>query len=116
MFNSNGFSQITINGETIRCSGSNITIRDGAIVIDGKEVSIYDRVAPVQLQVVIDGNVNQIHCTGSVEVRGNSGSIDCGGSCSVGGDVTGDIDAGGSVTCGNVTGNIDAGGSSVVIG
>ena len=89
--NRNSFSSITVNGETITCSGSGIAIQNN-IVVD-------------------NGNVNKIVCSGSVEVHGNSGKIDCGGSCTVGGEVVGNIDAGGSVTCGNVSGDIDAGGS-----
>ena len=81
-----GFLRITINGKTITCSGINIVISNGKVIVDGKTIR-------------------------SVEVHGNSGSIDCGGSCEVSGDVKGDIDAGGSETCGNVSGDIDAGGS-----
>jgi hypothetical protein len=103
----NNFSSITVNGETITCSGSSIAIQNN-IVVDGK---IIKSDIGHNAQVVINGNVNKIVCSGSVEVHGDSGAIDCGGSCTVGGEVVGNIDAGGSVTCGNVSGDIDAGGS-----
>lgn len=101
-------NRITINGKTITCSGTNVVINDEKVIVDGKTIQ---KCNSGDIRVVIEGDVNKIDCSGSVEVHGNSGSIDCGGSCEVDGDVKGDIDAGGSVTCGNVSGNIDAGGS-----
>ena len=105
--NRNSFSSITVNGETITCSGSGIAIQNN-IVVDGKVIKSD---IGNNARVIVNGNVNKIVCSGSVEVHGNSGKIDCGGSCTVGGEVVGNIDAGGSVTCGNVSGDIDAGGS-----
>lgn len=101
-------NRITINGKTITCSGTNVVINNGKVIVDG---NIVQECNSGDIKVTIEGNVNKIDCGGSVEVHGNSGSIDCGGSCKVSGDVKGDIDAGGSVTCGNVSGDIDAGGS-----
>ncbi len=106
--NKNSFSSVTINGQTITCSGSNVVIQNGKIIIDGKVIQSN---IGNNAEVIINGDVNKIDCSGSVEVHGNSGSIDCGGSCTVDGDVNGSIDAGGSITCGNVSGDIDAGGS-----
>lgn len=103
-----GFLRITINGKTITCSGINIVISNGKVIVDGKTIQECNS---GDIKVTIEGDVNKIDCGGSVEVHGNSGSIDCGGSCEVSGDVKGDIDAGGSETCGNVSGDIDAGGS-----
>lgn len=108
MFGRNSFNSIVINGKTINCAGSNIVISNGQVIADGEVVqsNIGDNA-----KIIVNGNVDSIKCSGSVEVHGNSGPIDCGGSCTIKGDVTGDIDAGGSVTCGNVSGDIDAGGS-----
>ena len=100
-------NRITINGKTITCSGTNVVINNGKVIVDGKTIQECNS---GDIKVTIEGDVNKIDCGGSVEVHGNSGSIDCGGSCEVSGDVKGDIDAGGSVTCGNVSGDIDAGG------
>lgn len=88
-----GFLRITINGKTITCSGINIVISDGKVIVDGKTIQECNS---GDVKVTIEGDVNK---------------IDCGGSCEVSGDVKGDIDAGGSETCGNVSGDIDAGGS-----
>lgn len=101
-------NRITINGKTITCSGTNVVINNGKVIVDG---NIIQECNSSDIKVTIEGDVNKIDCDGSVEVHGNSGNIDCGGSCEVGGDVEGDINAGGSITCGNVSGDIDAGGS-----
>lgn len=101
-------NKTTINGKAITCSGTNVVIDNGKVIVDG---NIIQECNSGDLKVIIEGNVNKIDCDGSVEVHGNSGNIDCGGSCEVGGDVEGDINAGGSITCGNVSGDIDAGGS-----
>jgi len=105
---SKNFSSVTINGQTVSCYGNNITISNGNVIVDDKVV--HSDIGN-NTQIVINGDVNKIDCSGSVEVHGNSGAIDCGGSCVVDGDVNGNIDAGGSITCGNVSGDIDAGGS-----
>lgn len=86
-------NRITINGKTITCSGTNVVINNGKVIVDG---NIIQECNSDDIKVIIEGDVNK---------------IDCGGSCEISGDVKGDIDAGGSVTCGNVSGDIDAGGS-----
>lgn len=82
---------INIDGRTF--SGNNVTIRNGRVIIDGKEQ---------------EGAVN-----GVVEVRVTEGILDkletdASVTC---GDVRGTVQAGGSVTCNNVGGTIQAGGS-----
>lgn len=86
-------NRITINGKTITCSGTNVVISNGYVIVDGKTIQECNS---GDIKVTIEGDVNK---------------IDCCGSCEVSGDVKGDIAAGGSVTCGNVSGDIDAGGS-----
>lgn len=108
MFKSKNFSSITINGQKIKYSGSNIMVANGQVIVDGQVVQ--DNLSG-NIKIIVNGDVNKIECCGSVEIHGNSGTIDCGGSCTVGGSVDGNIDAGGSVTCGTVSGDIDAGDS-----
>lgn len=108
MFGKNVFNSVVINGKTITCSGSNIVVANGEVIVDGKRIESNIGSNP---RVVVNGNVDVLSCHGSVEVNGNSGDIDCGGSCTVKGDVHGNVDAGGSVTCGNVSGDVDAGSS-----
>ena len=104
----NSFSSVVINGQVINCTGSNISIQNGTVIVDGK---VIQSDIGNNAEIIINGDVNSIDCSGSVEVHGNCGSIDCSGSCKVDGDVHGNIDASGSVTCGNVSGDIDASGS-----
>lgn len=100
---------ITINGKTITTYGNNVVVRNGKVTVDGEVIKEFTG----NPTVIINGGVNNIECSGSVEV--NQGivykNIDCCGSCTVHGDVGGNIDAGGSVHCENVYGDIDAGGS-----
>ena len=81
MFNfgrNNSFNRVVINGKTIDCSGSNITIQNGEVIIDGKVIqSGCER----EIKVTVYDDVNKLDCAGSVEVHGNCGSIDCSGSC-----------------------------------
>lgn len=102
------YSEVSVNGRTIRVSGNNITIRNGEIYVDGK---LYEDELPQSVTVIVEGNCNNLNASGSVEVRGSCGSVDCGGSARIGGDVSGNVDAGGSVQCENILGNVDAGGS-----
>lgn len=106
--------EIYVNGKKIICNGRNITITNGRVIVDGKEIHNTENDiigSPVYLEVIINGDVGSISCDGAVKVQGNAGMINCGGSCSVGGDVSGNVRAGGSVQCGNVKGSVKAGGS-----
>ena len=103
------FNSITINGKTISCSGRNITVRNNTVIVDGKVV---EDGLTAGINIVVNGDVENIKCSGDVEVRGHViGDIDCGGSCTVDGYVEGNIDAGNSVRCGDITGDVDAGNS-----
>lgn len=79
-------NRITINGKTITCSGSNVVINNGKVIVDGNTIQ---ECSSDDIKVVIEGDVNKIDCGGLVEVHGNSGNINCGGSCEVSGDVKG---------------------------
>ena len=68
-------NRITINGKTITCSGANVVINNGKVIVDGKTIQ---ECSSGDIKVVIEGDVNKIDCGGSVEVHGNSGNIDCG--------------------------------------
>ncbi len=102
------FCSIVINGKTIKCSGNNMAVIDGNIIVDGKVISSN---IPNNAKIVINGDVDKLECDGFVEVYGNAGSIHCGGSCTVSKDIYGSIKAGGSVKYGKVSGDICAGGN-----
>ena len=101
-------STITINGVTITADTGNVSIINGKVIVDGKEIEIVDSKLH---NINIEGNINNLNCRGNVVVNGDvGGDIDCGGSVRCG-DVGGEINAGGSVHGSDITGNIDAGGS-----
>ena len=104
-----GYSTITVNDKTIRVRGSNISIINDKIIVDGKPFD--EAMDAKNITVIVEGDCNKLDAAGAVTIKGNCGSVDCSGSCTIHGDVTGNVDASGSVTCGNVGGNIDASGS-----
>jgi len=100
---------ININGIQIEGNNLNVTMKNGAITINGKHIDALDNLKGYE--VTIEGDVHTLNVSGSVTVNGNvTGNIDAGGSVSCK-DVSGDIDAGGSIKSGKCNGNIDAGGS-----
>ena len=109
-------NKVTINGKTIEVPNGNVSIIGDKIFVNGEEVNTYGtdlKNSCDVINVIIDGNVEQIKCNGSVKVKGDVlKGIDCGGSVDITGDVSGNIDCGGSVKInGEHKGSIDAGGS-----
>ena len=106
------YSASEIEDKTIDIeSSASIKCYNGKLLVDGKEV---DSVKDYKVcNLIIQGDVVNINCDCSVEVKGSvGGDIDCNGSVKVGGDMHGDIDCNGGVTIkGNHTGDIDAMGS-----
>lgn len=98
---------LQINGQTY--TGDNINIAGGSIIIDGNIVQ--SNLTGIQEIRILDGSVNNVTSTASVNCGEVRGSVDAGGSVTCG-DVHADGDAGGSVKCGNVGGNVDSGGST----
>lgn len=99
---------IRINGTTIVTEGSNISVVNGSVTVDGKRLDIKDM--PV-INIAVEGDLKEINADACnrIEVKGNvtgsvktmSGDVDCG---DIGGNVqtmSGDVDAqtiGGSVS------------------
>ena len=52
-------NRITINGKTITCSGSNVVIRNGKVIMDGNTIQ---KCSSGDIRVVIEGDVNNIDC------------------------------------------------------
>ena len=101
-------AKIIINGTTYEVQGSNISINNGNIIVNGNTV-ISGLTGPVKVEW--SGPLANLDAKGSVTVYGNvEGNVNCGGSFG-GGNVKGHVDAGGSVSCGTVGGDVDAGGS-----
>lgn len=109
-------NKVTINGKTIQVPNGNVSIIDNKVFVNGKEFDTSDtdlNNSCGTVNIFIEGDVDKVECSGSVEVKGNvSKGIDCGGSVEITGNVDGSIDCGGSVQIkGDHKGSIDAGGS-----
>ena len=103
--------RVVINGHEMNFSGS------GSISVNGNNVVINDQtidgefVEGKNIDIHVEGNVDNIETTGPVSVNGNVNRVDAGGSVRISGDAAG-VNAGGSVHVGGrVQGNINAGGS-----
>lgn len=113
---SGGETTVTVNGKTMRVKGNNISVINGKVIVDGKELTEEDAKAEPGTfssitKLVIEGNAERVDCACGVEVKGDVfGDVDAGTSARVDGSVKGNVDAGTSVTVGgSVMGSIDAG-------
>lgn len=98
---------ITINGKTY--IGSNISVKNNKIFIDGKLVEDYEAADKIIVEVKIEGDPISVESDAAVTVEGSvQGSVRAGNyvSCH---QVGGNVDAGNYVACGNVAGNVKAG-------
>lgn len=108
---SSGYSNNTviINGKSISVEGSNISVVNDKVYVDGKLIE--EGLSGI-VTIEFKGDLATLDSNGSIAVNGNvEGDVDAGGSVTISGDVEGDVDSGGSVTCGSIKGNVDAGGS-----
>lgn len=103
-------NKIIINGKEIKCSGSNVTIQNNELIIDGKMIST-DIIEESGIRIY--GDVNNIECKGSVNCNNVLGDINAGGSVNCD-DVGGDVECRGSINCDTIKGNAKAGGSIIM--
>ncbi len=87
-------NRIVINGKEMNIQGSNFTIKNNKVFVDGKEIANGDDIQ----------NANTIFIYGDVKNIETDKSVNCN-------DVSGDVYAKGSVNCDNIKGNLSAGGS-----
>lgn len=92
---------IVINGITI-ASGDNITIRNGKVIVDGKDVTPDAK----EIVITITGDVStlKVDACESIAVQGNAGSVNT---------MSGDIEVIGNIegSVQTVSGNVECGGS-----
>lgn len=98
---------ITINGQTIKVNGGNISVVNGAIYSNG--VAIKDGLAGI-VKIQWEGPLASLTADCSVECGNVEGDVHGGNSVRCG-DVKGNVKAGNSVVCGDVGGNCKAGNS-----
>ena len=102
-------NKITVNGKTIKHSGNgSVCISNGKVTIDGVDVEDLDAIDEKVINIVIEGNVENLHTddaditvNGSVHMASTkNGNITCG-------DVIGDVETkNGNVMCGIVGGDV----------
>lgn len=85
-------NRISINGAIYEVEGSNVSVRNGVVYVDG--VTVHSGLSD-SVHVIWRGDLASLQ---------SDGSVTCGS-------VEGDVIAGGSVNCHNVSGNVGAHGS-----
>ena len=81
---------ITINGKRMNFSGGNVSVINGKVIVDGKNVDVPD--APV-FNIVVEGNVGEVSGDfATVTVAGDAGSVKTmSGDAKVDGNVNGSV-------------------------
>lgn len=119
-------NEIIVNGKKFKLPGSysNMSIIDGKVIIDGKElegigdskkyeITIQGNVGSLEVKegsVTVNGNVEgNVKAGGVVECKDVKGSVEGGNIITVNGSVGGDVKAGNMVNCGDVQGKVTAG-------
>ncbi|UUZ75441.1 hypothetical protein LP414_27380 [Polaromonas sp. P1(28)-13] len=98
---------ISVNGRNY--AGSNITIRNGVITIDGVKQADDSTKGAVEIRV-LEGTIGELNSDLSVNCNNVTGNVHAGGSVNCD-DVGSNVSAGGSVNCDDIGGNVSAGGS-----
>jgi hypothetical protein len=98
-------NRIIIGNNNIQ--GRNITIINGVVVVDGKQIDLPENEKVINIYAESIDRIEVDSCN-EVIVKGNSGSILVSqGNVSVGGNVDGDINVSqGNVYCGNIGGDV----------
>jgi hypothetical protein len=100
---------LNVNGKDFEVSGRNIIVRNGKVIVDGKEI-VGDLTGDVH--VTFTGDLAKLDCA-SATINGNvQGNVD-GATITVNGNVQGKVD-GATIHCGDVGGNVN--GTSVKCG
>lgn len=103
-------NRININGKSISVQGSNISVVNGNVYVDGKLV---EENLSGDVKISFEGSLASLTVDGSAKVYGDvKGDVRAGNSVKCG-DVEGSVDAGNSIKCGNIGGSAEAGNSIV---
>ena len=96
-------NSVVINGQ--KFEGSNITINNNEIIVDGKRVSDLSTIQSKEIKIEINGNINNLECA-SATIYGNVKNVDA-SSVSITGNVEGDVDGSSINIGGSVAGDVD---------
>jgi len=102
--------EINIGGNLFHFpDGSNITTRDGKVMVNGKEIYSGGKLRPIYVEVT--GDVNHLRTDNTATIKGSVlGSVEAGNTVECG-DVGGDVEAGNSVHARDIKGKVKAGNS-----
>lgn len=104
-FSQTSKSIVTVNGKVY--TGDNVTIVDGKVMVNGKDVTPNGKTINISVQ----GNIAQLKCDvcTKIEVTGDAGRLETmSGDVTVSGSVSGGIKTmSGDITCGNVSGSVE---------
>lgn len=103
-------NKITVNGKTYETEGKNISVINGVVTVDGKQVG--GEVSGV-VEIKFEGDLASLKSDASVSCGNVQGTVQAGGSVNAD-NVGGDINAGGSVNCDATYGTVTARGSLTV--
>lgn len=99
-------SSININEKVIETTSKNVTIKNGRVIVDGKDVTPESK----EIIIKVEGNIEklEVYACNKVEVKGEVGTIKTmSGDVKVSGNVNGDIKTmAGDIDCGSVSGDI----------
>lgn len=92
-------NKININGKVISIeNGSSVSVINNRVIINGKVVEDIQQYEEKNIEIIIEGNCENIDTTGNVTINGSCNDIDCNGNVICYGDINGDIDCNGSVS------------------
>lgn len=98
---------IIVNG--VSYEGNDITIRNGRVIIDGKDAT---PVEAKEINVVVNGDINKLQADvcETLEVTGSVGSLSTiSGDVSIDGDISGPVTTiSGDVNCGSINGPVSS--------
>lgn len=104
----NNMGTVSLNGKTVKVSGSNISVINGKIYSDDKLIELPEQKT---IDITVEGDVQtlKVDACDQVTINGNCENVEAGtGNVKITGDVHGDVTTDtGNITCGNVGGNCE---------
>lgn len=88
--------------------GASITVNNGKVIINGKDVS-NDFADAKEINITIQGYVESIEANNNILIEGNVGVAKSGNNLSVSGDILGSASAGNNIKANDIHGSANAG-------
>jgi hypothetical protein len=102
-------ASITVNGRKISFTGSNMTITNGKVFVDGKLMQGTEQ-NEKEINIIVEGNIDKLECDGDINnlecSEVNNVSVGNNLNCGV---IKEGASAGNNINCDNIYGNATAG-------